>query len=85
MSGVRSQLCLAATYKQSSPLVSIIKTSKSLGVRSKFLRDRNWLIIISELPDRTFEHILLTPMLDIIPALEDMLLSLPIYDRVYSR
>ncbi len=79
MSGVRSQLCLAATYKQSSPLTSIIKTSKSQGVSNKFLHDRNWLIIIAELPDHNIEHILLTPILEIISALEDMLLSLPLY------
>ena len=78
-------MCLAATYKQSSPVIPIIKTSKSQGGSNKFLHDRNWVIIISELPDHNIEHILLTPMLDIIPALEDMLLSLPIYDRVYSR
>ena len=85
MSGVRSQLCLAATYKQSSPVIPIIKTSKSQGVSNKFLLDCDWVIIIAELPDHNIEHILLTPMLEIISALEDMLLSLPIYDRVYSR
>ncbi|GBL09383.1 hypothetical protein MSj_00862 [Microcystis aeruginosa Sj] len=79
MSGVRSQLCLATTYKQSSLVIPIIKTNKSQGVSNKFLLDRDWLIIIAELPDHTFEHPLLTPMLDIIPALEDMLLPLPIY------
>jgi hypothetical protein len=35
--------------------------------------------LIAELPDRNLEHPLLTPMLDIIPATEDMLLSLPLY------